>query len=144
MIAIRGSDVAGQKRAAVISLGAHWIGIGRGDWGDWVCYPWVLRGALRMNDRPSTDTISPGMRVRVTKQVARQGEPITTEVVGVVLCHEQQKTGSWFAHSKHDKLWLDTLEIEKDDGERYICNIDAHTRIDIIATDDNAGADGDA
>lgn len=88
-----------------------------------------------MSDRPSTDELKPGMRVRVTKQVARQGEPITTEVVGVVVCHEQQKTGSWFAHSKDDKLWLDALEIVKDDGERYICNIDAHTRVDVLLDD---------
>lgn len=79
------------------------------------------------------DTLTPGTRVRITKQVARQGSVPTNAVEGTVVLAEQRKTGSWFAHSKDDKLWLDRLQIEKDDGEIYICNVEAHTVIEVIA-----------
>ena len=89
-----------------------------------------------MTDQPITpDTLTPGSRVRITKQVARQGSVPTTSVEGTVVKAEQRKTGSWFAHSKDDRLWLDRLEITKDDGEVYVCNVDAHTVIEIIHAD---------
>ena len=84
-------------------------------------------------DPQSSDPIHPGQRVRIIKQVAREGQPITTEVTGLVRSRAQKKTGSWYAHSKDDKLWLDRLELVKDDGEVYICNLDAHTRVEILA-----------
>lgn len=78
------------------------------------------------------DTLLPGSRVRITKQVAREGNALTNSVEGAVVKAEQRKTGSWFAHSKDDRLWLDRLEIVKDDGEIYVCNVDAHTVIEVI------------
>ncbi|MEM1354707.1 MAG: hypothetical protein AAGC44_13500 [Planctomycetota bacterium] len=81
--------------------------------------------------RPS-DELIPGLRVRVTKQVARTQKAFVTTVEGVIRRHEQAKTGSWYAHAKDEKLWLDRLEIVKDDGEVYTCNIDAHTRIEVV------------
>lgn len=78
------------------------------------------------------DTLTPGTRVRITKQVSRLGKVPTISVEGTVVAYEQRKTGSWFAHSKDDKLWLDRLEIKKDDGEVYVCNVDGHTRIELI------------
>jgi len=78
------------------------------------------------------DTLAPGTRVRITKQVARLGKVPTTAVEGTVVKAEQRKTGSWFAHSKDDKLWLDRLEITKDDGEIYICNVDTQTFIEVL------------
>lgn len=93
------------------------------------------------NPGPITpDTLTPGSRVRITKQVARQGTALTNTVEGTVVKAEQRKTGSWYAHSKDDKLWLDRLEITKDDGEVYICNVDVHTVIEVIPTEgaDNA------
>ena len=78
------------------------------------------------------ETLTPGTRVRITKQVARQGQALTNTVEGTVVACEQRKTGSWFAHAKDDKLWLDRLEIHKDDGEVYVCNIEATTHIEII------------
>lgn len=80
----------------------------------------------------TTDSLAPGTRVRITKQVARQGNALTSSVEGTVLKAEQRKTGSWFAHSKDDRLWLDRLEITKDDGEIYVCNVDAHTVIEVV------------
>lgn len=78
------------------------------------------------------ETLTPGTRVRITKQVARQGNALSSSVQGCVIAYEQRKTGSWYAHAKDDKLWLDRLEIEKDDGEIYVCNVDSQTVIELI------------
>lgn len=83
-----------------------------------------------MTDTPPIEQFEPGQRVRVTQQVAREGRAFTAEVVGTVLRRGQSKTGSWYAHSKDDKLWLDRLELRKDDGEITVCNIDAYTRVE--------------
>jgi len=45
--------------------------------------------------------------------------------------YSQQQTGSWFAHSKDDKLWLDRLLIRKADGE--LTTPAAHTAADYAA-----------
>ena len=90
-------------------------------------------------DKFTPDTFTPGSRVRITKQVARQGKALTNSVEGTVVKAEQRKTGSWFAHSKDDRLWLDRLEITKDDGEIYICNVDDHTVIEVIDATGEAG-----
>lgn len=84
-------------------------------------------------DLLSPDALLPGTRVRIIKQVARQGQAFTSAIEGTVVKAEQRKTGSWFAHSKDDRLWLDRLEIHKDDGEIYICNVEPHTRIEILS-----------
>lgn len=97
-----------------------------------------------MNQHTPDPSLSPGTRVRITKQVAREGKALTTTVEGTVVAYDQRKTGSWFAHAKDDKLWLDRLEIQKDDGEIYVCNIDAHTRIEIVTPQDDAAEPNDA
>lgn len=71
-----------------------------------------------------------GRRVRVVQQIPRQSGAMTTRVEGVVASHGQSKTGSWFAHSKDKKLWLDRVEIVKDDGERVVCNLDQYTHVE--------------
>ena len=81
--------------------------------------------------------IEVGHRVRVTQQVQKREWTITIE--GVVEAFEQRKTGSWFAHSKDDKLWLDRLVIQKDDGEIVVCNLDPYSRVEVL---DTGGADG--
>ena len=75
----------------------------------------------------------PGQRVRVTQQILRQaigGGTFTGSVEGIIIKFEQQKTGSWFAHSRDGKLWLDRLELRKDDGELITLNIDQFTHIE--------------
>lgn len=72
-----------------------------------------------------------GTRVRVTQQVPRLTGVMTTTVEGTVLRFGQQKTGSWFAHAKDDKLWLDRLELRKDDGELVVLNLDQYSRVEI-------------
>lgn len=82
--------------------------------------------------------LTPGTRVRITKQVPRQGSIPSTSVEGTVVAYDQRKTGSWFAHGKDDKLWLDRLEIRKDDGEVYVCNVESSTRIEIVGQGSDA------
>ena len=77
-----------------------------------------------------TDRFVPGDRVRVTQQVQHKGW--TNSLEGVVLRYEQRKTGSWFAHSKDEKLWLDRLVVRKDDGELVVCNLDEYSHVEIV------------
>jgi hypothetical protein len=74
-----------------------------------------------------------GQRVRVTQQTPRQTGTLTITVEGVIQRFGQAKTGSWFAHSKDDKLWLDRLEIKKDDGELVVMNLDRYSVIELLA-----------
>lgn len=74
----------------------------------------------------------PGTRVRVTQQIPFGRATTTTSVEGRVVRFGQQKTGSWFAHSKDDKLWLDRIELKKDDGELVVCNLDEFSRVEVV------------
>lgn len=78
----------------------------------------------------STNHIEPGTRVIVTQQVARPREPHTITIEGVVVSYGQSTTGSWFAHAKSDRLWLERLTLRKDDGEIVVCNLDRYSRVD--------------
>lgn len=80
----------------------------------------------------SIEELQPGMRVALTQQIPQRERVWTTRVTGEVVGCEQRKTGSWYAHSKDDKLWLDRLTIKKDDGEVVVCNIDEFTHIDVL------------
>ncbi len=67
--------------------------------------------------------------MRVTQQLPSVQRVSTTTVEGTVVRYRQSMTGSWFAHSLHDKLWLDRLEIRKTDGELVVLNLDQYTVI---------------
>jgi len=56
----------------------------------------------------------------------------TNTVEGTVLRAGQAKTGSWFAHARDDRLWLDRLELRLDDGEEVVVNLDQYSRIETI------------
>ena len=71
-----------------------------------------------------------GDRVKVTQQTPRQQGVIIATVEGVVLRLGQQKTGSWYAHSQDDKLWLDRLELRKADGELVVLNLDRYSLVE--------------
>lgn len=77
-------------------------------------------------------SLAPGARVRVTQQLPQTHTVWTTSVEGVVCRFRQAKTGSWFAHAKADKLWLDRLEIRKDDGELVTLNLDRYSVLEVI------------
>ena len=73
-----------------------------------------------------------GQRLRVTQQVPRGSHVGTLTVEGVVEGYEQQKTGSWYAHSEDKKLWLDRLVLRTDDGEVVYCNLDQFSRVEVV------------
>ncbi len=76
--------------------------------------------------------IDEGVRVRVTQRVSFGTGGTTGVVEGVVLRCGQQKTGSWFAHSRDDKLWIDRIELETADGEVVVCNLDQQSVVEVI------------
>ena len=94
-----------------------------------------------MDDALRTD-LPPGTRVKVTQQIAARDYTWTSDVVGTVLGYEQKQTGSWFAHSKNDKLWLDRLMLRKDDGELITLNLDDYSHVEVL--DPAAAAAGSA
>jgi hypothetical protein len=81
---------------------------------------------------PKQLVINPGMKVKVTQQIAARNYTWTTEVTGTVLEYAQKETGSWYAHAKDDRLWLDRLKLQKDDGELMTLNLDEYTHIEVI------------
>jgi len=82
--------------------------------------------------------LRPGVRVKVVQQIAARNYTWTSDVVGTVVEYRQKQTGSWYAHSKDDKLWLDRLLIRKDDGELTTLNLDEYSHIEILG----GGGDG--
>jgi hypothetical protein len=79
-----------------------------------------------------TDIFQPGKRVRVIQQVPQRDRVWAEIVEGVITRYQQAMTGSWFAHSRHDKLWLDRLELRLDDGEITVLNLDQYTVIEEV------------
>lgn len=75
----------------------------------------------------------PGQRVRVTQQVPRLSGSNQITVEGTVVAYHHAKTGSWFAHSKDRKLWLERLELRLDNGELAMLNLDQFTRVEPLA-----------
>ena len=76
--------------------------------------------------------LRPGVRVKVVQQIAGRNYTWTSDVVGTVVEYRQKQTGSWYAHSKDDKLWLDRLLIRKADGELTPLNLDEYSHIEIL------------
>ncbi|MCC6580515.1 MAG: hypothetical protein IT440_08735 [Phycisphaeraceae bacterium] len=79
------------------------------------------------------DVWEPGAKVAVVQQIPHQGQVWTSRVVGEVVRCEQRKTGSWYAHAKDDKLWLDRMTLRKDDGEIIMFNLDRFTHVERLA-----------
>ncbi len=73
----------------------------------------------------------PGATVKVTQQIAGRDYSWSSQIDGVIIEYKQQQTGSWYAHSKNDKLWLDRLVLRKPDGEITTLNLDEFTAIEI-------------
>ena len=74
-----------------------------------------------------------GATVEVTQQIPHRDRVWTNRVKGTVVSYQQKQTGSWFAHSKDDKLWLDRLVLRKEDGEITSLNLDEYTHIEVAA-----------
>ncbi len=84
-----------------------------------------------MDDALRTD-LPNGTKVKVTQQIAARDYTWASDVVGTVLGYEQMQTGSWYAHSKNDKLWLDRLMLRKDDGELITLNLDDYSLVEVL------------
>lgn len=80
----------------------------------------------------SQPTLSKGQFVRIVQQIPQRDEVWTTTVEGEVVKTEQKKTGSWYAHSKDDKLWLDRVTLRKADGELIMINLDPYSHVEIL------------
>ncbi|MHC4217294.1 MAG: hypothetical protein ACYSU7_02450 [Planctomycetota bacterium] len=74
----------------------------------------------------------PGTRVRVTQQLPQRDRSWSNAVEGVVTRFQQAKTGSWYAHARDDQLWLDRMELRRDDGELVILNLDQFTVVEPV------------
>lgn len=78
---------------------------------------------------PQQNVLTPGVRVRVTQQMPRATGALKTVVEGTVVKAEQSKTGSWYAHGRDDKLWLDRVILRRDDGEIVYLNLDQYSLV---------------
>jgi hypothetical protein len=95
-------------------------------------FPIPVRTLLIMDDS-TAQMLKPGAVVKITQQIAGRDYTLTSEVNGTVLSFEQQRTGSWYAHSKDEKLWLDRLTLRKDDGELTQLILDEFSHIEILS-----------
>jgi hypothetical protein len=80
----------------------------------------------------TVERLTPGTRVLVIQQIPRQRGTITQEVRGTIVALAQRPTGSWYAHSRGDRLWLDRLVLQREDGEILTLSLDDHTRIEVL------------
>ncbi|NBX25361.1 MAG: hypothetical protein EBQ99_04835 [Planctomycetes bacterium] len=77
-----------------------------------------------------TPVLAPGTRIRVTQQMPQTHTVWSTAVEGTVVRWRQARTGSWFAHGRDDKLWLDRLELRRPDGELVTLNLDQYSLVE--------------
>ena len=75
----------------------------------------------------------PGTQVHVTQQIPHRNRVWTNNIRGIIISYEQKQTGSWYAHSKDDKLWLDRLTLRTLDGEITSLILDDYSCVEIEA-----------
>ena len=75
--------------------------------------------------------LKPGAVVKITQQIPHREHTWTDIITGTIVSFDQQQTGSWYAHSKNDKLWLDRLKLQRTDGELLTLNLDDYTQVEI-------------
>ncbi len=80
------------------------------------------------------DGLVAGTRVRVTRPTPIDNKGSEVEIVGVVIDHRPEPTGSWFAHAKNGRLPLDRLRLRKDDGEITTLVLDEHAVVTVLET----------
>jgi hypothetical protein len=83
-----------------------------------------------MTDLPSMEAQFPaGTPVCITMLTHRRGRDLESRVIGTVEAWDSLPTGSWYAHGKDDRLWLDRVRIRRVDGEITLLVIDDATAI---------------
>ena len=91
-------------------------------------------------DESIRQRLVPGAQVKVVQQIAARDYSWASEIRGTIVEYQQQQTGSWFAHSKDDKLWLDRLTLRKSDGEITTLNLDEFSVVKIEGARGSAAA----
>lgn len=82
--------------------------------------------------KSAANRLIPGQTVQVRQTIhTREGDWQST-VEGKVVQLTPRPTGSWYAHGKDDKLWLQRLRLEKEDGEVVEVNLDRDSIVTII------------
>jgi hypothetical protein len=76
--------------------------------------------------------LQPSQKVRVVQTIRTREGQWPTQIEGEVVSCEQAPTGSWFAHGKNDKLWLQRLRLKRSDGELVDLVLDEATQITIL------------
>jgi len=78
-------------------------------------------------------SLIPGAKVVVTQQIGHRilNRAWINKTTGTVVEYKQKPTGSWFAHSKNEKLWLDRLKIQKEDGELTTLILDEYSHVEV-------------
>jgi hypothetical protein len=71
-----------------------------------------------------------GTRIRVTQQTPLRDRTWQYPIEGEVVRFRQATTGSWFAHARDDRYWLDRLELRLDDGELVVLNLDQYSVVE--------------
>jgi hypothetical protein len=86
----------------------------------------------------------PGAKVIVTQQIAHRipEKAWMNRVAGTVVEYKQKPTGSWYAHAKNEKLWLDRLKVQKEDGELTTLILDEYSHVEVLADPEAAGLTG--
>ncbi len=79
--------------------------------------------------------IKPGQTIRIYQEIDRREGNWSNAVEGTVLEVGAEKTGSWHAHGRDDRLWLNRIRLKKADGELTTITIDQHTRCEILDED---------
>src|SRR6476646_1930597 len=91
---------------------------------------WLLQWPVM--DETLRKKLVAGAVVEVTQQIPHRDRVWTNRIRGTVVSYQQRQTGSWFAHSKDDKLWLDRLVLRKEDGEITSLNLDDYKHLEVI------------
>ena len=84
----------------------------------------------RMDNLP--EQLKPGTKVKVIQQIPARDRTWSSEVVGTIIAVGSSKTGSWYAHARNSRLWLDRMTIRKDNGEISNLNLDRYSRIEVV------------
>lgn len=81
----------------------------------------------------STSRLQVGQKVRIHQEIDRREGNWVHQVEGEIIDLGAEKQGSWFAHGKDRKLWLNRIRLRKADGEITTIGIDRFTRVEVLA-----------
>lgn len=80
----------------------------------------------------STPQITPSRRIRVTQTIEGREQSWQSQIEGTVVEAKSRPTGSWYAHGKNDKLWLNRIRLKRDDGELVDLVINGKTKVEFL------------